>query len=141
MKKKCNIAICKAACCYNVPLEKGYLTAYRKKIVNPVIKMIAYADTDDIDGYDKIKTPMGLAQYLMVTDNDGNMNKCPFLRADCKCNIYESRPPICRRYGFSSERLMNCEYLSGHKTDMSLKAWSTDGARLLTKVMKGERIL
>lgn len=138
-RKKCNIAECKAACCYNVPLEKGYLTAYRKKIVNPVIKMAAYSET--LEGYDKTKTPLGRAQYLMITDNDGNKNKCPFLRADCKCNIYENRPPICRRYGFSDERLMNCEYLSGHPTDMSLKAKSIDMMRLLTKVMKGERII
>ena len=26
-------------------------------------------------------------------------NKCPFLRHDFKCNIYENRPDVCRKFG------------------------------------------
>ena len=33
------------------------------------------------------------------TAYDPMLNKCPFLRADYKCNIYENRPEVCRQFG------------------------------------------
>ena len=107
-KPKCNVKLCKAACCYNVPLPKGYLSAYRKRIVNPVLKTERYSEnigTDEGFGRDMV---------LVITNEDISKNKCPFLREDCKCNIYDIRPRLCRIFGTTPNvRFLNCEFLSG----------------------------
>ena len=36
---------------------------------------------------------------LALTSEDMELNKCPFLRADYRCNIYENRPDVCRKFG------------------------------------------
>lgn len=92
---KCNTKICKSECCYNVPMSKSYLTAYRKKIVTPVIRLM--------DAGKNVVVP--------VTSEDLNNNRCPFLTENYKCNIYESRPEICRKYGTGTHRLLTCEYI------------------------------
>lgn len=52
------------------------------------------------------------------TDNDIEKNKCPFLREDCRCNIYEMRPHICRIFGDGKgSGLLNCEFRTGKPTD------------------------
>lgn len=79
---KCRTYKCKAACCYNVPFENGELGKYADKIVNMVLGT----------------TPM-FGAVFPITANDPKKNKCPFLRADYKCNIYENRPDICRKMG------------------------------------------
>lgn len=114
MKSKCDISKCHAACCYNVPMEKGYLSAFKKKIVNPVIELGQWEDVDR-KTYKKTKIgELGRAHYLMITDKDPAKNKCPFLRNDCKCNIYQDRPIICRRYGQTDNvRFLHCNYLQG----------------------------
>lgn len=59
-------------------------------IVNPVIAF----------------TPFGGVRIAM-TDMDLDRNKCPFLRADCKCNIYENRPNVCRKWEKSQNYLVS----------------------------------
>lgn len=93
---KCDISKCKAQCCYNVPLPKSYLTALKNRIVNPVKEIIVMDDT-------KMCYP--------ITDHNPDLNKCPFLTENCKCNIYDRRPPICRRFGDGSEPLLTCTFL------------------------------
>lgn len=61
-------------------------------IVNPVIDF----------------TPFGCVRIAM-TNMDLDKNKCPFLRADRRCNIYENRPNVCRKFGEIPE--LPCEYL------------------------------
>ena len=57
---------------------------------------------------------LGRDMCLVVTDYDIAKNKCPFLREDCKCNIYNVRPQICRIFGVTPNvRYLNCEFLSG----------------------------
>lgn len=36
--------------------------------------------------------------------------RCIFLRNDYKCNIYDTRPEICRKFGKIDDVLMNCPY-------------------------------
>lgn len=79
---KCRTYKCKAHCCYNVPFENGELEAYADKIVNPVI--------------DRMEV---LGAVVPLTSDSTKTNKCPFLRTDYKCNIYENRPDICRKFG------------------------------------------
>lgn len=115
-KKLCDVSKCHAACCYNVPMEKGYLSAYKKRIANKVMAIGQWGD-EGKDAYAKRKMgDLGRAHYLMITDKNPAKNKCPFLRADCKCNIYENRPVICRRYGQTpNERFLHCGYLQGEE--------------------------
>lgn len=93
---KCDISKCKAQCCYNAPLPKSYLTALKNRIVNPVKEIIVMDDT-------KMCYP--------ITDHNPDLNKCPFLTENCRCNIYDRRPPICRRFGDGSEPLLTCTFL------------------------------
>lgn len=79
---KCRTYKCKAACCYNIPFENGELETYADKIVNPVIDRMVV-----------------LGAVMPMTSNRPTTNKCPFLRTDYKCNIYENRPDICRKMG------------------------------------------
>lgn len=124
MKSKCDITKCHAACCYNVPLEKGYLTAFKKKIVNPVIAKKPFGNEKN---YDREKTALGRGNYLVYTDKDPRKNKCPFLRADCRCNIYADRPKICRDYGTKKNVMfLHCKFLQGD-----------EGAPTLDDIQKG----
>ena len=90
--KKCLLHKCDAHCCYNIAFEHGELERFQSRIVNPVL------------GF----TPFGGVRIAM-TDWNLDKNKCPFLRSDRKCNIYENRPEICRKFGEIPE--LPCEYL------------------------------
>lgn len=83
---KCRISVCKASCCYNIPFERDELRRFSDRIVNPVLFTL----------------PLG-AGTVAFTDKNINKNKCPFLRKDCKCNIYDVRPDICRKFGEIAE--------------------------------------
>ena len=90
---KCRTYKCKACCCYNVPFPRPMLEDFKDKIITPILHM----------------TPMG-DRVIPVTSLKGVMdNKCPFLRADYKCNIYEHRPDVCRLMGTIAE--MPCKYI------------------------------
>ncbi|MBO7617316.1 MAG: YkgJ family cysteine cluster protein [Bacteroidales bacterium] len=89
---KCRTYKCKAACCYNIPFENGELEKYKDKIVNPVL------------------TTLNLfGAVVPFTGKDLKSNRCPFLRQDLKCNIYENRPDICRKMGLVER--MPCQHL------------------------------
>lgn len=90
-KMKCKLHKCKGACCYNIPFENNELETYKDKIVTP------YFDTLRIRN-----------RIVPITDAVWNKNKCPFLTAEFKCNIYENRPEVCRLMGESQE--LPCEY-------------------------------
>ncbi len=79
---KCKISHCKASCCYNIPFQAEELERFADKIVTPVIGFYF------LNG-----------AKVAVTNQDWQQNKCPFLTEECKCNIYESRPEICRCFG------------------------------------------
>ena len=97
---KCDIKVCKSACCYNVPISKKLISAYRKKIANPILRIESLNDE----------------MVFAVTDEDPNKNKCPFLNNNYKCNIYPRRPCVCRMFGddrFSNvSRFLLCKYLN-----------------------------
>lgn len=82
---KCRIHKCHAACCYNIPFEHGELDKFADKIVNEVLFTV----------------PLGSAVVAFTIEDvfDIQHNKCPFLRSDCKCNIYEDRPDVCKKMG------------------------------------------
>ena len=88
---KCRLHKCKARCCYNIPFDNNELELYYDKIINPVICTV----------------PAGRGE-VAVTDGNPFENKCPFLREDYKCNIYENRPQICRLFGEIKE--LKCKF-------------------------------
>lgn len=126
-KKKCKIEICHAFCCYNVPLDRRLIGAYRKKIVNPIIR---YADE------------FGDANVaLPITDENLSKNKCPFLRNDCRCNIYQQRPQLCRMYGDNGKlsKFLHCRFLHG-EAEMSEKEKTDEFLELFQRYHSGEAL-
>lgn len=84
---KCKTSKCNACCCYNIPFDQNELERFADKIVNPV----------------QFVAPMGPGRHgfavVAFTDERVERNKCPFLRHDFKCNIYDNRPEVCRLFG------------------------------------------
>ncbi|MBD5224841.1 MAG: hypothetical protein HDS68_02595 [Bacteroidales bacterium] len=97
---KCRTHKCKAACCHNIALPIGFLAQFASKIVTPVISASPAPYNHEFPPSEFVSTSTSLMH-----------NKCPFLRADHKCNVYEHRPAICRRFGDGSHPLLTCGYL------------------------------
>lgn len=98
---KCDISKCHASCCYNAPLPKKYIFALKNRIVNPV-KEILVIDNENMKGE---------VMCYPITDHNPDKNKCPFLTENCRCNIYDRRPPICKKFGNGTEPLLTCSFL------------------------------
>ena len=98
---KCDISKCHASCCYNAPLPKKYIFALKNRIVNPV-KEILVIDDENMKGE---------VMCYPITDHNPDKNKCPFLTENCRCNIYDRRPPICKKFGNGTEPLLTCSFL------------------------------
>lgn len=97
---KCRTHKCKAECCYNIALPMGMLTQFADKVVTPVISTEPMSFNPEFPP----------SEYVF-TSHDIERNKCPFLRTDYKCNIYEHRPAICRKFGDGSHPLLTCQYI------------------------------
>lgn len=120
---KCDVSKCNANCCYNPPLPKSHIFALSNRIVNKILELVVLDDTK---------------MCYAITDHNPDKNKCPFLTNKCKCNIYDRRPEICKRFGDGSEPLLTCpdledesrrqEILDGYKSNVnrlsSELAWS-----------------
>ena len=98
---KCDISKCHASCCYNAPLPKKYIFALKNRIVNPV-KEILVIDNENMKGE---------VMCYPITDHNPDKNKCSFLTENCRCNIYDRRPPICKKFGNGTEPLLTCSFL------------------------------
>lgn len=96
---KCKTYKCKAACCYNIVLPIGMLEQYADKIVNKIIATSPMPYNPEFPPSEMVET----------SDNPAD-NKCPFLRFDYKCNIYEHRPLICRKFGEGGHPMLVCQY-------------------------------
>lgn len=97
---KCKTYKCHARCCYNIVLPIGMLEQFADKIVNKVIATSPMPYNPEFPPSEMVET----------SDNPAN-NKCPFLRADYKCNIYEHRPLICRKFGEGGHPMLVCKYI------------------------------
>ena len=90
---KCQTDKCHASCCYNLPFDRHEHLAFKDRIVNPIIAV----------------TPLDHQAALVHTNPDPAKNRCPFLTSDYKCNIYEHRPDVCRKFGQIKE--LKCKYI------------------------------
>lgn len=90
---KCKTWRCKSACCHNIVFTNHELERFSDKIINSVIS----------------REPMFGSDVLAITNPDPMKNKCPFLRADYRCNIYENRPDVCRKFGEIPE--LKCKFV------------------------------
>lgn len=89
---KCRLKQCKARCCYNIPFADGELEKYADKIVTPVIDTVPL-------GPAVVAFTVPVSDRLDLMANAMHHNRCPFLRHDYTCNIYEHRPDVCRKFG------------------------------------------
>jgi Fe-S-cluster containining protein len=101
MKENCNIRRCGAQCCYNAVLPVGFVQSHSKQVVNPVRSVM-----------DTPYNPSLPPSKIYVTSAKILNNKCPFLRPDHLCAVYDDRPEICRRIGGVGR------YDCGHKTTL-----------------------
>lgn len=93
---KCRLSKCHACCCYNIPFADGELEKFADKIINPIV-------------YTESLGPAVVAFTVEIKNLlDIGKNKCPFLRDDYKCNIYDNRPDVCHKFGEIPE--LQCEY-------------------------------
>jgi Fe-S-cluster containining protein len=92
---KCRTGKCGSCCCYNIPFENNELERFAGMIVNKVLFIMPAIDSS--------------RAIVAFTNPDPNKNKCPFLRADFKCNIYENRPEVCRLFGEIEQ--LPCKYM------------------------------
>lgn len=93
---KCQLSKCKASCCYNLSFNQNELERFSNKIVNPVLEIVTMFGVNVVFTAQKMKD-----------------NKCPFLRHDFKCNIYENRPEVCRKMGEIDQ--MPCVFIRNKK--------------------------
>lgn len=84
--------ICKGDCCGPVIIEKLLFEVMKSenKIITPPEKIEEVSDS----------------LIIPVTES----GKCCFLTKDFRCNIYEYRPEVCRRFGLIPEML--CPHIS-----------------------------
>ena len=73
----------------------------KNRIITPV-KEILVIDNENMKGE---------VMCYPITDHNPDKNKCPFLTENCRCNIYDRRPPICKKFGNGTEPLLTCSFL------------------------------
>ena len=91
MDFNCKIVNCKGDCCGTFPISPVLFRAFRRKI-NRSRQITNIFDV-----------PSG---EIQIETSDG---KCIFLNNSGSCNIYKSRPKICREYG---SKKLPCPYIT-----------------------------
>ena len=71
-----------------------------------------------LNGWDQLTAQKVSLIYPQTTDG-----KCPFLREDLKCNIYEDRPSVCKEYGSEKVECLTCPFQD--KSGRVRAAWET----------------
>jgi Fe-S-cluster containining protein len=93
-------SLCKAECCSVVPMTRQEFNGNFSFIVRPVIGVV------DFD------------RHTVIPETADN--KCPFLRDDYACNIYDRRPEICRKFGDESHINMSCRFQKANGSARSI---------------------
>ena len=107
---KCVPKKCQADCCIYVPLPKKVWKKYKHLVQQETIPL----NWDDgIIRFDQEDSK----NVLPLTEN----MRCPFLDKNYKCVIYENRPFICRIFGVSTARGLQCYYMKSDGTKRGKK--------------------
>ena len=96
--KKCH-SQCKAICCGVIPMSEKLFEENKDKIVTHPehIERFEGPDMTLSFGGDLFKEASSSPPIKMVLPQTKSL-KCCFLNEDLSCNIYETRPAICRKY-------------------------------------------
>lgn len=94
---------CHASCCSFVPMTREFL---RSNFHNQVIPIKEYIEMDHNN-------------VIAITET----GKCPFLNTDYSCNVYNTRPEICRKFGDETHIAMTCAHQDKNGNERSLKEW------------------
>jgi Fe-S-cluster containining protein len=104
---------CKAICCAPFPMEKELWERLKHKAIRKVLEMQEFMSPVATDkAFRDPETPRNALHIFTITEVDPEVKamRCPFLTHDLKCNIYEDRPYICRKFGDESYIQMKCSY-------------------------------
>lgn len=114
--KKCHIK-CKAECCGVCPIPSKIYDTHLDKIVNEPesIKRLMLHEILSEKPLSSSLCSEKIEYVMPVTKN----LKCPFLNQDYSCNIYEDRPPVCRKFGDESHPFLTCRWLSKDNKERS----------------------
>lgn len=82
---------CHGDCCRFVPIPKSLWEDQKKNVVRKVMFVYQHDENN-----------------IMPVTKD---LRCPFLKEDYSCNIYNVRPWICRLYGKGGHDCLSCPYL------------------------------
>ncbi len=103
-------AKCKAGCCSTVPLEKDLWEKNQHKIFEKPTQVCDLGKKID---------PFTMQEKEFIIPIT-KTNYCPFLdQSDYKCNIYNDRPEICRRFGDETHPCLSCAYLDKNGKEKS----------------------
>jgi hypothetical protein len=95
---------CQAQCCGVVPIPKDIYNNHQEKIYRVPMAVI---EADD---------------HLIPITSDAY---CPFLNDKFECNIYEDRPPVCRKFGDESHPMLYCPFLDKKGKERKTKETTT----------------
>jgi Fe-S-cluster containining protein len=73
-----------------VPLPRSLVIDNFHLVVTPIKEMVDFTEMD----------------VVPMTET----GKCPFLKDDYTCAVYELRPPVCRKFGDATHLHMTCAY-------------------------------
>lgn len=130
--KYCVIDKCKARCCSSAPLPISLINSTKQdKFIRPIQMAISAPDCNPYCHEAIIPITKPLEKLIKLTDKTHNGKKvleldirkvlnaednyCTFLTEQGRCNIYESRPPICQDFGkpgwFKCDEMLNLKEL------------------------------
>lgn len=110
---------CKGECCGCAPIPASTWWKNQDKVVTKPSRVIA------APAYE------GESQVIPHTEK----GKCVFQRDDYRCNIYEDRPNICRKFGNEEHHFLICLY---QRKDGS-RRFKRERERLLKKLAKKQK--
>lgn len=103
-------------CCSIVPFSKERWERNQHRIITQPKRIMP--------GYGESKITENSNEVILEGDiiPETGTGKCPFLRDDMLCNIYEDRPDICKKFGTESHLMMKCHFQDKEGRERSRQA-------------------
>ena len=97
-----DMGICKGNCCGPLPFKKSFLKKHRDKFQRPVKEYRTYWKRRK-NG----KKPILTDKLVPVTNKNAD---CVFLTDKYRCAIYDIRPNVCKTYGNTKKKGLQCPF-------------------------------